>query len=174
VDKSGAANTSYLDIDTAGGELCVAGQVVEFDRLALPYNRRVTFSYTSFAEIDRANDRRVRGESSSVQLRLEIVNLVPNAPITEYDQTIVTPCTVKAGVQREGAKGRVTLRCTELLPDFAAFPGLTEALVENVDHAYGKQKRARAHVKRGELEIRHDGEPSTDAPPVTCSLSTPG
>jgi hypothetical protein len=161
-------------VDTASGELCVAGQVVEFDRLALPYNRRVTFSYTAAGPIDRANDNRVRSELTSVLLRLVIVNLLPGNPVTEYDQEISTQCRVKAAVQKQGERGRVNLHCNELMPNFQAFPSLGEALVENVENAYGRQKRAHVDVKQGRLRIQHNGEPSDDEPAVTCSVSTPG
>ena len=63
--------------------------------------------------------------------------------------------------------GKVNLLCN-LGENLSDFPGITEDLVESVDHAFGQRNRAKVNVKTGRLKITHDGVPTEAEPPVTC------
>jgi hypothetical protein len=172
-DKSGDTNSSFLGIDTPQGLICVAGQVVDFDRLALPFNRSVTFSYESNGTITKETDKTVRGEfPTTVLVSLVIVNERSEAeggPLTEYDGQVTADCVLEARLVKSGERDKVKLRC-DLGEDLAGFsPPLTSSLIENVDNAYGHGRRARVDTKKGKLKIPHIGDPA-DSVPIACSL----
>jgi hypothetical protein len=162
-DKSGAKNTSFMNVDTGLGLVCLAGQVQEFDNTVIP-SRSVTFTYRSIGEIRKTTDKKVQADFGSVLLTLEIV-MVPG--VQEYQQTITFPCKLRASLQKAGSQDGVKLNC-ELGDNFAAFSGLTNALIENINHAFGKQKRAKT-TKHGGLKIPHRGVP-TEGVGLSCPL----
>jgi hypothetical protein len=51
---------------------------------------------------------------------------------------------------------------------------LSEALVTNVDHAFGDRNRAKVNTRKGRLKIPHHGLPTEAGTPVSCSPPTPG
>jgi hypothetical protein len=170
VDKTTAdANTSLLNVDTSLGQVCLAGQVQEFDRTATPYNRSVTYTYQSIGTITKATDKKVLAEFASVSLRLEIVELAPGAPVVEYDHTLTTECKLKASLQKEGARDRVNLRC-DLGGNFTEFPGLTPDLVQNLANA--ALKRVKVNTEKGKLKISTTGVPTDAELPISCGLGT--
>jgi len=161
-----------MDIDTDSNDMCVAGAVEQFDRLALPLNKRVTFSYVSNGSIGGGTPRKVRGEFVALFLTLEIIPI--NGAEPDYSATIPVDCKIiKGNLLKRGERGKVNLLC-DLGENLSDFPGLTEDLVASVDNAFGERNRAKVNTKKGRLKITHDGRPSEDEPPVTCSLSTPG
>lgn len=149
----------------------MAGQVQEFDRTATPYNRSVTYTYRSIGTISQETDKKVRADSSSVSLTLEIINLVPGAPIEEYDQTITVACKLKASLLKAGSRDKVNLQC-DLRENFAAFPGLTPELIENLSNA--ALARVKANPKKGKLRISTAGVPTEAGVPVSCDFPAPG
>jgi hypothetical protein len=176
-DKSGDANTSFLSIDTPEGLMCVAGQVVDFDRLALPFNRSVTLSYESNGTVSKETDKTVVGEfPTTVLVSLVIVNQVSEAdggPLTEYDGQATADCVLEARLSKAGERDKVKLRC-DLGEDLTGFsPPLTSSLIENVHNAYGRGKRARLDTESGKLKILHHGDPA-DSVPIDCSLPSEG
>ena len=167
--KSGDLITSFLSIDTGLGQLCLANQVQDFDRLAVPFNRSVTFSYSSQGSITKENDNRVNGEfPPTVSLRLVIINLVPGEPETEYDETMTVGCKLEASLRKEGDRDKVKLLC-DLGENLSQF-GLTPALIQNVANAYGPGKQVRVRTKKGKLKIPHTGD-LTEGGPISCSLN---
>jgi hypothetical protein len=170
VDEStGGANSSLLNVDTSLGQVCLAGQVQEFDRTATPYNRSVTWTYQSIGTITEATAKKVKAEFASVSLTLEIVNLVPGAPVVEYDHTLTTECKLKASLQKEGTRDKVSLRC-DLGENFQEFPNLTPDLVDNVANA--SLKRVKVNAKKGKLKISTTGVPTDAELPISCGLGT--
>jgi hypothetical protein len=169
---TGDANTSLLNVDRTLGQMCVAGQVQEFDRTATPFNRSVTLSYRSIATISRVTPRTVRADATSVSLTLEIVDLVPavsGGPVPEYDETITAECKLEARLQKKGARDKVRLLC-DLGPDLSAFPGLTPELVENVEDA--SLKRVKIHTRKGRLKLWTHGVPTDVGLPISCDFPT--
>jgi hypothetical protein len=158
-----------MNVDTSLGQVCLAGQIQAFDRTATPYNRSVTYTYHSIGTITQATDRKVVADFASVSLTLEIVNLVPGAPVVEYDYTLTTECKLKASLQKEGARDRVSLRC-DLGGDFTDFPGLTPDLVENVANA--ALNRVKVNTEKGKLKISTTGVPTDAELPISCGLGT--
>jgi hypothetical protein len=176
-DKSGDPNTSFLSIDTPQGLMCVAGQVVDFDRLALPFNRSVTLTYESNGTITKETDKTVvGGEFLTVSVSLVIVNEVSEAqggPVNEYEGQATADCVLAARLLKSGERDKVKLRC-DLGANLAGFlPPLTSSLLENVHNAYGRGKRARIDTKSGKLKILHHGDPA-DSVPIDCSLPSEG
>jgi hypothetical protein len=122
-----------------------------------------------------------------VDLTLVITELSPTSeggPVEEYNQTIAAECRpLKASLKQpkgpqsgERAQGRVSLRC-ELGENFSAFPGLTDALVANIQDAFAKRRNVKADPKTGRLRIRTSGsevEPG-DATnvDVSCTVAPP-
>jgi hypothetical protein len=167
------ANTSVLNVDRSLGQMCVAGQVQEFDRTATPFNRSVTLTYRSIATIRKATDNTVKADSVSVSLTLEIMNLVPavsGGPFLEYDQTITAECKLKARLQKKGSRDRVRLRC-DLGRNLSDFPDLTPELIQNVANA--SLKRVKIHMERGRLNLWTHGVPTDAGVPVSCEFPTP-
>jgi hypothetical protein len=151
--------------------MCVANQVQDFDRLALPFNRSVTFSYQSEGETTKVTTRKVNGAfPTSVKLRLVIVNETSGEPETEYDKAVDVDCKLKARLLKAGDRDKVKLLC-DLGANLSKFPDLTSALIQNVANAYGPGKRARVKTKKGTLKISHAGDPADAAGvPISCSL----
>ena len=175
-DKStGNANTSLLNVDESIDQVCVAGQLQEFDRTATPFNRSVTYTYQSIAPIVQENDKKVRADATSVSLRLEIVNLDPSLTTPEaaleYDQTITADCKLKASLLKAGAKDKVSLQC-DLGESFSAFPGLTSELLENIQKA--ALKNVKVNTKKGRLKVSNSGVFTQAGVPVTCDFPAPG
>src|SRR5262245_26992020 len=69
-DRSGDANSSFIDVDLDAGQLCVAGQVQELDHEAEPFNRRVTIRYEASGPLALATNVKARAEPTSVVLNL--------------------------------------------------------------------------------------------------------
>jgi hypothetical protein len=171
---TGDANTSFMSIDTVGGQICVAGQLEGFDRLALPFNRSVFLTYASNGTITKETDQKVIAEFPGTALvTLTIINDRSEAlggPVTEYVGQLTANCKLEARLERAGERDKVKLRCDDLGEDLAGFsPSLDSSLVENVSNAFGHGKRARVNTKRGQLKVLTNGDP-TDSVPVSCGL----
>ena len=158
--STGTANTSFLNVDTSSGRMCVAGQVRGSDEAA-----NVTFSYESLGSIDKATDERVRGVFVSVSLTLDVTGGASPA----YRQTVQAECKLKASLLKAGSQAKAGLRC-DLGDHYSAFAGLTPEQVTNIDNAFAHQKRAKATSKNGRLKVSHVGVPSSGRVPVSCVL----
>ena len=158
--STGSANTSFLNVDTGRGRMCVAGQVRGSDGAA-----NVTFSYESLGSIDKATDERVRGVFVSVSLTLDVTGGASPA----YRQTVQAECKLKASLLKAGSQDKARLRC-DLGDHYSAFAGLTPEQVTNIDNAFAHQKRAKATSKNGRLKVSHVGVPSSGGVPVSCVL----
>jgi hypothetical protein len=166
VDKSTVgANTSFLNVDTSRGQVCLAGQVFAVDQIA---NRSVTYTYNTVGTISKATDKTVRADSNSVSLTLDITELTN--PIPEYSETITAECKVKASLQKEGTKDKVSLRC-DVGENLSDFTGLTPELIENVANA--RLKRVKVNTKKGKLKIATVGVPANAGVPVSCDFPPP-
>ena len=148
--RTGGANTSFLEVDTGLGQVCVAGQVQGSDGAV-----SVAFRYASLGSVAKATEKKVRGDFVSVSLTLDIAGGASPA----YGQTIAAECRLKASLLQAGSQDKVRLRC-ELGENYAAFPGLTSQQVTSIDNAFAEQPRARARSKTGRLKISHAGAPS--------------
>jgi glucose/arabinose dehydrogenase len=160
-ESTGAANTSFLNLDTSLGQVCLAGQVQEIDELSTP-PATVTFSYRSTGTITKATGTKIQADFVSVSLTLDISS--------GYSQTITADCKLKASLRKAGERDSVKLRC-ELGEDFSAFPDLTAENITSIDNAYARVKKAKATSKNGRLKISHVGEPAEDVG-LTCDLGT--
>jgi hypothetical protein len=170
---TGDANTSVLNVDRSLGQMCVAGQVRLFDRTAVPFNRSVTLTYRSIATISQTAVETVKADSVSVNLTLEIFNLIPEVsggPVQEYNQTITAECKLKARLKKNGLRDKVRVRC-DLGRNLSAFPGLTPTLIENVADA--SLKRVEIHMKRGRLNLWTHGVPTEAGLPISCDFPAP-
>ena len=166
MDKStGGSNVSFLNVGPGPNQICVTGQVQEVDESAsIPPT--VTFTYSSDGSIDKANDKKVKGDFVSVLLTLDI----SGTNVTPYNQTIAAACKLKASLVKEGEQDKVNLNC-DLGENFSAFTGLNSAQIVNIDNAYKSVKRAKAKSKSGKLKISTTGVP-TESVGVSCPSST--
>jgi hypothetical protein len=89
-----------------------------------------------------------------------------------YQQTIQAACSLKASLDKAGARAKVRLRC-DLGEQYAAFPGLTPVHVAQIDAAFAGQQRARGNSKNGRLKVSHVGAPSPGGVPISCGLPPP-
>ena len=158
--RTAGANTSFLEVDTGLGQVCVAGHVQGSDGAI-----DVAFRYESLGSIGKANEQKVRGDFVSVSLTLDITG----GAAPTYGQTIPAECRLRASLQKAGSRGKVRLRC-ELGENYAAFAGLSSQQVTSIDNAFAEQPRARARSKTGRLKISHVGDPSGAGFAVTCAL----
>lgn len=171
LDKAtGSANTSFMNVDTGLGELCVAGQTAEVAN-GQSIAPTVTFTYQALGDITDADDKTVKADFLQVLLTLDITGPDPDnssGTITRFNQTILLECKLDASLRKEGDADKVKLRC-ELGENFSEFDGLTSGDIVAIDSAYKSAKRAKASSKNGKLKITHEGEP-TEGVGLTCDL----
>jgi hypothetical protein len=170
--KTGALNTSFLNIDTDRDLICVAGQAQDSDRLAY-FNRTVTFTYASRGNITKETTQKVTGQfPTEVLLTLEIQAINESEP--EYEGEATVECKLKASLLKAGARDKVNLVCDlgENLSEFS--PALTPEEIQNVANAYGPGKRVRVKTKKGKLKLPSAGvRVGDDAElPLSCDLGT--
>ena len=185
-DEGFDKNETFMNIDTAGGDFCLAGRVVGIDPTTT-FNRQVTFVYESLGTITKATEKDVKGDFTQVDLTLTIENLNPDlgtcaeVPVgegnCEFQQTIVADCKLKGALKKEGDAARATLSC-DVGPNFEAFGLNTEAnqdLLENVTDAFVKRKHINVKTKIGKVKFTHKGVPAPEGVtvPLTCDLVVP-
>jgi hypothetical protein len=171
VDRStGDANTSFMNVDTGIGQLCVAGQTSEVATgQSIPPT--VTFTYEALGTITEADDEQVRADFLLVDLTLDITAPDPDtsgATTNLFHQMISLQCDLNARLRKEGDKDKVRLRC-DLGENFSAFTGLSSGNISAINDAYKNAKRAKANSKNGKLRITHDGVPTDDVG-LSCDL----
>jgi hypothetical protein len=192
VDKRfGDKSLSFMNVDTTAGEVCLSGSVEEIDPTTT-FNRSVTFSYETLGPITKESDKSVQADfkSVSVQLTLNITELstggTGGGPELEYLETITlpnadfpVPCKAKATLKQKGGSGstepaqdKVRLSC-ELGPDLAAFPGLSEAFLENIEDAFLRRKTLKVDTKKGKLKFKTTGIESLPSDDQNVPLSCP-
>jgi hypothetical protein len=137
---------------------------------------RVFFEYTALGGIKKESQKQVTpADLAPVALRL-VIETVAASPVTLYDQTLTTGCTLKAKLRKAGERAKLRLKCDvgELL---SAFPDMTAELREHVQNAFPKQgtKHLKVDTSKGRLRITNNGEAvdSGDVD-VSCSTGTPG
>ena len=167
-DKTGDANTSFMEVDTELGKVCVAGQIQQIDDLSSD-SATVTFIYSSTGDITKDTDEKVKADFGTVLLTLDI----SGEDVETYHQAITPECKLKATLQKAGAQDKVILRCDLLGENFSAF-GLNAQYITIINNAYVHQKRATVNTKKGKLKISHAGEPTNQQPPATCNVSSNG
>jgi hypothetical protein len=197
VDKvSFDKHETFFNVDTAAGDICLAGQVVGIDPTTTP-NRRVTFTYGGQGTITKSSTKVVKGDFPNSSLRLEIEEINPDqancgeangVPTDDdgdgvvetgeqncdFDQTITTGCKLKGGLKKSGEKAKASLKC-DVGENFSAFGLETEEnqdLLENVTDAYPKRGGMNANTKKGKIRFKTNGEPAPEGVtvPLSCDL----
>jgi hypothetical protein len=150
-------NQLLTDIDVGSNRFCLAGAVRGVDSSDLPM-REVRFEYDSDGSIKAENLKRVRGEFSSVNLRLVIEEL--GSPV--YQASVSSACTLKGWINKAGEQGKSRLKCK--LGDGMADLGLASPsnseFRDNVESAFPKQKNINVDVDKGKLKVNVNGEPA--------------
>lgn len=173
VDKvSFDKHETFFNVDTAAGDICVAGQVVGIDPTTT-FNRRVTFTYEGQGTITKSSTKGVKGDFPSSSLRLMIEEL-SDPPTVEFDQTITTGCKLKGALKKSGEKDKVSLKC-DVGQNLSAFGLETEEnqdLLENVTDAYPRRSGMNANTKKGKIRFKTNGIPAPDGliVPLSCDL----
>jgi hypothetical protein len=173
VDKlSFDKHETFFNVDTAAGDICLAGQAVGIDPTETP-NRRVTFTYEGSGTITKSSTRGVRGDFPNSSLRL-VIEALSDPPTIEFDETITTGCKLRGSLKNRGEKARANLKC-KVGQDFEAFGLNTEPnedLLENVTDAYPRRKGLNANTRKGTIRFRQNGEPAPDGliVPLSCEL----
>jgi hypothetical protein len=147
-------NQSFLNVDTASGQFCLAGLAQGTDTDPLP-NRLVVFQYDSLGTIKKENAKRVTATFVTVNLRLTITE---NGS-TPYDESILSVCKLKGKLQKAGDQAKARLKC-DVGENFSAFPDVADFL-DTINDAFPKagQKHIKVNTAKGKLRITHNGRP---------------
>jgi hypothetical protein len=157
---TGSANTSFLSVEADATPMCVAGQVQGSSG-----NNQVTISYEAQGSVAKMTAKKVRGDDFGTVN----VTLVITGPPALYEETISSPCELRAVATQRRTRSRVRLRC-DFGPNYVAFPGLSPAHVTAIDDAFAGEPGVNAHSRSGRLTVIHTGKPAGQTP-VSCSPS---
>jgi len=163
-------NQSFFEI--GAGQLCFAGLVRSRDPGPEP-QPLVTFEYRSDGTIEKANEKKVKGDFISVLLTLTIErNGMP-----PFERSATSRCELKANVLKAGEKGKARLKCDlgEQFSELDLDEPENADFLDNVQGAFPR-RRGPKHVKldtlKGKFRVTHNGQPDvTNLVDVGCSVS---
>ena len=158
--RFGGASTSYLEVDTALGKLCVAGEV-----RGTSGGTEVTISYRSAGAVDKASDTKLTALLDRVEIELRI----SGGGVAPYGFDVEPPCTLKVRLAQAGSRDRLRLRC-EIGDGFSMFADLDAAQVASIDAAFAARSGAKAKSKTGRLKVSHSGVTADGAVSVSCEI----
>jgi hypothetical protein len=114
----------------------------------------VTFEYHANGSVKQANQKRVKGDFPSVDLRLAIEE-VPSGTIL-YEVNVTSSCSLKALIKKGGEQGKARLQCK--LGDRMADLGLNlpanSEYRQNVENAFSSNaSHVKVSVDQGKLKV---------------------
>ncbi len=158
--RFGEESTSYLEVDTALGKICVAGEV-----RGMSGGTEVTVSYRSTGIVGKASDTKL----SALLDRVEIELRISGGGVAPYALSVEPPCELKVRLVQAGSRDKLSLRC-ELGDGFSMFPDLSAAHVASIDATFAARSSAKAKSKTGRLEVSHSGVTADGAVSVSCEI----
>jgi hypothetical protein len=158
--RFGAESTSYLEVDTALGKICVAGEV-----RGTSGGTEVTVSYRAAGVVGKASDTKLAALLDRVEIELGI----SGGGVAPVALSVEPPCELKVRLAQAGSRDKLRLRC-ELGAGFSMFPGLSAAQIASIDATFAAQSGAKARSKTGRLRVSHSGVTADGAISVSCEI----